>query len=105
MITSDLAGDVAVVTGATSGIGKAIVVGLAKLGTKLCLIGRNPSKLAETAAEIGGTASQVACYCADLGIPAEISAASANIHSIDSRSARIFLNITGAILLALGELL
>jgi short-subunit dehydrogenase len=79
MKMSELAGDVAVVTGATSGIGKAIVLGLAELGTKLCLIGRNPSKLAETAAEIGDTASRVACYHADLGIPAEISAASSDI--------------------------
>ena len=41
-----------VVTGATSGIGRATALGLAKLGTRLILVGRDATRGAETLAEI-----------------------------------------------------
>jgi len=47
---SDPAGRVAVVTGASSGIGRAIAMALSRQGVQLCLIGRNPITLAETVA-------------------------------------------------------
>jgi NAD(P)-dependent dehydrogenase (short-subunit alcohol dehydrogenase family) len=43
-----LAGQVAVVTGATSGIGQAIALALAHKGARLCVVGRDPVKLAAT---------------------------------------------------------
>jgi NADP-dependent 3-hydroxy acid dehydrogenase YdfG len=45
------AGHVAVVTGASSGIGRAIALALSRYGVHLCLIGRNPITLDETVAE------------------------------------------------------
>ena len=42
---SAIKGHVAVVTGASSGIGRAIALGLATQGAKLCLVGRNLKKL------------------------------------------------------------
>jgi NAD(P)-dependent dehydrogenase (short-subunit alcohol dehydrogenase family) len=48
--SSHLAGRVAVVTGASSGIGRAIALALARQGVQLCLVGRNPITLAETVA-------------------------------------------------------
>jgi NAD(P)-dependent dehydrogenase (short-subunit alcohol dehydrogenase family) len=47
---SHLAGRVAVVTGASSGIGRAIALALSRQGVQLCLVGRNPITLSETVA-------------------------------------------------------
>lgn len=44
-----LAGQVAVVTGASSGIGKAIALGLGAQGATLCLVGRNRERLESVA--------------------------------------------------------
>jgi NAD(P)-dependent dehydrogenase (short-subunit alcohol dehydrogenase family) len=47
-----LAGRIAVVTGATGGIGRAIAVALSREKAHVCAIGRNPAALAETVAAI-----------------------------------------------------
>jgi NADP-dependent 3-hydroxy acid dehydrogenase YdfG len=48
---SSLAGRVAVVTGASSGIGRAIAVALSRSGVTVCAVARNPNTLAETIAK------------------------------------------------------
>src|SRR5271170_5356788 len=60
----DLHDQVALVTGASRGIGKAIALALAEAGAKVACIARNREKLAETVAEIqaaGGTAEAFEC--------------------------------------------
>src|SRR5262252_9797584 len=50
-------GKVCVVTGATSGIGKAAATALARMGAQIVLIGRDQGRLEATAAEIGANAA------------------------------------------------
>lgn len=63
---------VVVVTGASSGIGKAIALSLAEQGTNLCLLGRKLEKL-ETVADIArATAAKAMSYCIDLSVDEDI---------------------------------
>lgn len=55
------AGQVALVTGAGSGIGRCSAHELAALGARLALVGRKAEKLAAVAAEIGPAAKTYAC--------------------------------------------
>jgi NADP-dependent 3-hydroxy acid dehydrogenase YdfG len=65
--TGSLVGRVAVVTGASSGIGRAIALALSQKGAQLCLVGRNPTTLAETAAA-SRPGSEVATFHIDLTV-------------------------------------
>ena len=66
----ELKGQVALVTGASSGIGRATSIALGELGAKLALVGRSQERLAETAAKLGSAESLV--LPADLTRPADI---------------------------------
>lgn len=68
----DLAGQVAVVTGASSGVGRAIALALAQKGVRLCLVGRQSETLDAVAQIVRATSSQVACYQADLAVNTDI---------------------------------
>jgi 3-oxoacyl-[acyl-carrier protein] reductase len=64
----DLSGQIALVTGASQGIGKAIAIVLGAAGAKVACIARNVEKLAGTADAIrsaGGTAEAFACDVTD----------------------------------------
>lgn len=63
---------VAVVTGASSGIGKAIALRLAEEGASLCLVGRKLETLQSVAEAAKGNASQHRCYQADLAVDREV---------------------------------
>ncbi|MGH7845512.1 MAG: SDR family oxidoreductase [Candidatus Binatia bacterium] len=64
-----LAGQMAVVTGASSGIGKAIALELAAMGARLCLLGRRQASLEEVAR---AGRMQNLTYEVDLAVPEEI---------------------------------
>jgi short-subunit dehydrogenase len=65
---------VALVTGASAGIGMAISKALAAEGASLCLIGRNRASLDSTVKELGGRTSSIKSYRTDLTADAEIHA-------------------------------
>ena len=64
-MTAALAG-VAVVTGASGGIGRATACALAAQGMSVCLTGRDAGRLQDAATEIGPRAPQVLIHPADL---------------------------------------
>lgn len=68
----DLAGRVAVVTGAAHGIGKAIALGLARHGADLAVCDLAEAEVIETACEIEGVGRQAMAMRADIGSPDEI---------------------------------
>ncbi len=67
-LTVDLSGQVAIVTGASQGLGVAIAQELARCGAKVACLARNAEKLAKTVASIqaaGGTAEAMSCDVGD----------------------------------------
>lgn len=69
---NSLKNKVAVVTGASSGIGKSIALALAEQKVILCLLGRNPSALEAVAHIAKQSTSAVRCYGVDLTVDREI---------------------------------
>ena len=63
---------IAVITGASRGIGKSIALELAKQGVVLCLLGRNLNSLEEVANIAQQTTRRVHCYNVDITIKDEI---------------------------------
>lgn len=69
----DFGGRWVVVTGASSGIGRAVAVELARRGARLVLLGRDVDRLQATAGALGGGASEVVSL--DLREPARLPSA------------------------------
>ena len=76
-----MTGKVAVVTGASRGIGRAIAVDLARAGADVALFGRDTSALAETqaACEAARPAAKVTTHVADVASEADVAAAIAAV--------------------------
>jgi NADP-dependent 3-hydroxy acid dehydrogenase YdfG len=75
-------GHVALVTGAGSGIGKAIAVALAGQGARVCFVGRTASKLEAAARELPATAG-ARVFPADLARDEDIRQLSAAVPELD----------------------
>jgi 3-oxoacyl-[acyl-carrier protein] reductase len=84
MTAIDLGGKVAFVTGSTRGIGLAIARALHGAGAKVAVVGRDQTRAAAVAAELGSRASGFACDVADGGqVEAAITAAESALGPID----------------------
>ena len=71
----NLAGRVALVTGASQGIGRACAVKLAQCGARVALVARNQQKLEELAREIAQTGGSARAHAADVENEDQVKAA------------------------------
>src|ERR1035437_6421880 len=71
---ADLQGRIALVTGASQGIGRACALELARAGATVALAARNEAKLAEVAAEIEAAGGQAAAFALDVASEEQIKA-------------------------------
>jgi 3-oxoacyl-[acyl-carrier protein] reductase len=82
-----LQGHVALVTGASQGIGRACAVALAKAGATVALAARNEEKLKEAVAQIEAEGGKAAAFCLDVtsedGIKSTVKQINAQIGKID----------------------
>lgn len=92
-ISADLSGQIAVVTGASQGLGKAVAEALGSNGATVVCLARNVSKLADTVAKIeqaGGKAEALQCDVTDRA------AAAAAIEGTAERYGRLDILVNNA---------
>ena len=90
MMKIDLTGRVALVTGSTRGIGRAIASTLHESGARVAIVGRDQAKADAVAAELGGDAKGFAC---DL---AEVAQATALIESVEKAFGSVDILVNNA---------
>jgi NAD(P)-dependent dehydrogenase (short-subunit alcohol dehydrogenase family) len=71
-MTTDLSGRVAVITGASRGIGRATALAFAGAGAKLALVGRDQGKLAETLELVRATGAEAHSFICDVRDEAQV---------------------------------
>ena len=98
MPARSLAGRVAVVTGPTSGIGRAAAFGLSAAGARLVLVGRSPEKLASLQSDLRAVAGEdrFAAVSADMSSIESVRAAVVEINRVVDRI-DVFVDNAGAI--------
>ncbi|WP_149826401.1 SDR family oxidoreductase [Streptomyces tailanensis] len=83
---------IAIVTGAGSGIGRAVAVELLRSGWAVALAGRREDKLAETVAEAGTGAAEAPCVRTDVSQPDDVAALFAAVRDRFGRLDLLFNN-------------
>ena len=90
----DLSGRVALVTGSTRGIGRAIATRLARAGARVAVTGRDQAKASVAAAEIAAeTGAEVRGYVADV---AEVAQATALIEAVEKDFGQVDILVNNA---------
>lgn len=92
-----LEGRLAVVTGASAGIGRALALGYAQAGAEVVLVSRRREKLEEVQRSIKALGGTTHILCADLSRPDEIRAMGAGVREIlaDRKLALVLVNNAG----------
>jgi NAD(P)-dependent dehydrogenase (short-subunit alcohol dehydrogenase family) len=75
---------VVLVTGATDGLGRALAAGLVRAGATVLVHGRDPGRIADTVAELGG-GDRVRSYQADLSELAQVRALAEQVATAEPR--------------------
>lgn len=91
-----LKGQIAVVTGASSGIGQAIALSLVNERAKVCLVGRHLDKLEATVSHAKQFSEKISIYKTDLGIDDDIRSLALNIQK-EFGAVDILIHSAGAI--------
>lgn len=91
----DLTGQIAVVTGAGRGIGKAIALALAESGADLALLDRTTEQLAETRAAVAAFGRRAVVAAVDVSVGASIRRAASEVLAAFAGRADILVNNAG----------
>jgi NAD(P)-dependent dehydrogenase (short-subunit alcohol dehydrogenase family) len=92
----DLAGQLAIVTGASSGLGEATAVRFAQLGARVAMLARSKGDLDRVATRIRGAGGDALVQVADLADPDAVVAAAERIVSVAAPGALINIAATDA---------
>jgi len=95
MTQGNLEGQRALVTGATSGIGRAVALQLARDGAEVLVHGRDAARGAETVQEITAAGGKASFLAADLGDVADVQRLASDVGDVD-----ILINNAGIALFA-----
>jgi NAD(P)-dependent dehydrogenase (short-subunit alcohol dehydrogenase family) len=90
----DLKGQLAIVTGASSGLGEATALRLAELGARVALLARSKADLDRVAARIRDAGGAASALPTDLADPAAVVAAAERIVS-GTEPPRVLINAAG----------
>jgi len=90
-----LAGRLAVVTGASEGIGRALALAFAHAGARLALVSRAPERLAELVAAIDAAGAEALAYQADVCVRADVQRLAEAV-TLRQGVASILVNAAGA---------
>lgn len=94
-LTVDLKGRVAVVTGATRGIGRAIAEAYAEAGANVALIGTNAEKLAQATEKVRSYGVEAEMYICNVAVASEVEAATTAIMERFGKKIDILVNNAG----------
>jgi retinol dehydrogenase 14 len=95
--TSPMAGKIALITGGTGGIGKATAIGLARLGARVGITGRDLTRAEQAAADIRTFSGNPAvdAFAADLSSQAEVRRLAADVRDAYPRLDVLINNVGG----------